>query len=398
MNFYYSNHLPVTSDNLYEAFEKVLTQRGESLGYSFTEAFKDWENQKGFPVIHVSADDNSRAFTVTQERYYAVSETKVEGDSRRWFIPLNLATETNPNFDDTQFTGYFHKNDFFTKVTYPNQFDSSQWFIFNKQQMGFYRVNYDNSNWQQLIKVLNSDNFNQIHVLNRAQLVDDSLNLALDGYLSYETALNVLNYLNRETDYIPWRAAITNLDKIDYLLDGQPIQDVFRRFFKNTLQKMYLAYGLAEKPQDTLMDKLARELAIDWSCRLGNQKCLQDTFLLLKKSLDNNEKIPDSLEVTIICNGLKGLNRQNEFVQIWRRMQDSNDQAERLRLIDGMLCSSDPKALTDLLETTLVSSDEVYYRTHERQRILNNILIKSPVGVTVTIDFIAEYYDEIVSM
>ena len=79
-------------------------------------------------------------------------------------------------------------------------------------------------------------------------------------------------------------------------------------------------------------------------------------------------------------------------------MQSSTDQAKRLRIIDGLMCSSDSKALRDLLETVLVNSAETNYRTHERQRILNNVYVKSSVGFPVTIDFISEFYDEIVSM
>lgn len=44
--------------------------------------------------------------------------------------------------------------------------------------------------------------------MNRAQLIDDSFNLARAGMLDYNVALNLSTYLQAEDDYIPWYTAI----------------------------------------------------------------------------------------------------------------------------------------------------------------------------------------------
>lgn len=227
--------------------------------------------------MHVKLDDVNRQNVVSQERYYAASETRVGNDNRRWHIPLNLASASNPNFDDTKFTHYFEDDQGPTKnFAYPAGFDSAKWFVFNKQQLGFYRVNYDFNNWHELFKILNSDNFRQIHVLIRAQLVDDPLNLAADGYLSYEVAFRVLSYLSRETDYIPWRAAVPiMLDKLHSLLMGRPNYEAFKTFVRRLARRVHVFFGFEEKSGDSMMEKFTRELAIDWSCRMGDLRCLK---------------------------------------------------------------------------------------------------------------------------
>ena len=48
-----------------------------------------------------------------------------------------------------------------------------------------------------------------IHVVNRAQIMDDALNLAKSGLLEYDTALSVTGYLSKEVEYIPWKASLT---------------------------------------------------------------------------------------------------------------------------------------------------------------------------------------------
>lgn len=67
-----------------------------------------------------------------------------------------------------------------------------------------------------IIKQLNKPSFKDISTINRAQLIDDALNLARAGKLNYTIALDVTSYLAHETEYLPWRAA---LNAINYLND-----------------------------------------------------------------------------------------------------------------------------------------------------------------------------------
>lgn len=76
-------------------------------------------------------------------------------------------------------------------------------------------MNYDKDNWNELIRQLNVSH-GAIHVLNRAQLIDDSFNLARAGLLEYSTALDLSTYLNHEDDVMPWYTAI---DCLSYVVE-----------------------------------------------------------------------------------------------------------------------------------------------------------------------------------
>lgn len=173
--------------------------------FDFDAALRSWELQKGYPVIHVSLSD-SRQFTVTQQRFFT-NKKEVNDDLSSWYIPLNFATASDPNFEDTKITNYFVNRQDLISIDTPAQFDASQWFVFNKQQLGYYRVMYDFANWHALIVALNSDDYVKIHVLNRVQLIDDTISFASGGYLDYTVTFGILEYLSRETEYTAWYAA-----------------------------------------------------------------------------------------------------------------------------------------------------------------------------------------------
>jgi hypothetical protein len=75
---------------------------------------------------------------------------------------------------------------------------------------------------------LASDDFEKIHVLNRASIVDDWLNLARAGLLDYEITLRGLQYLRHETNFLPFRSAFTGLDTLIRKFSTSPDYDIFK--------------------------------------------------------------------------------------------------------------------------------------------------------------------------
>ena len=95
--------------------------------------------------------------------------------------------------------------------------------------LGYYRVNYDEKNWRLIIDQLNEDH-NKIHVINRAQLINDALNFASIGLLNYDLALGVTSYLDKETEYFPWYAALNGLEYVGTMLEETASYGNFKVF------------------------------------------------------------------------------------------------------------------------------------------------------------------------
>lgn len=66
------------------------------------------------------------------------------------------------------------------------------------------RVNYDITNWQKIIRYLNSEEYSNIHVLNRAQIIDDAFTFVLKNQIHSSLFIDLINYLSRERDYVAW--------------------------------------------------------------------------------------------------------------------------------------------------------------------------------------------------
>lgn len=98
-------------------------------------------------------------------------------------------------------------------------------------------------------------NHSGIHVQNRAQIVDDLLNLARAEYVNYTIALSGLEYLKRESAYIPWLAAFNNLAYVTSRLKGDDFEQykvlysIFRKH-SNVFQHFQRDMTKSEIPLD----------------------------------------------------------------------------------------------------------------------------------------------------
>ena len=165
-------------------------------------------------------------FDLSQERFLLVNnENSKDKHDYRWWIPISYTSQQSPNFTDTRPVLWMPKESKTKRIG--DLPPTNAWKIFNIQQTGYYRVNYDDNNWKQLVDQLKA-NHKVIHITNRAQLLDDSLDLARSGRLSYDIALDVSSYLGKEAEYVPWGAALNNLAFINNMLQRTETYGAFQ--------------------------------------------------------------------------------------------------------------------------------------------------------------------------
>ena len=79
--------------------------------------------------------------------------------------------------------------------------------------------------------------------INRAQILDDSFNLARADLLDYPTALANTEYLILETDFIPWSSALTGFSYLENMMKRSPGFGDLKTYLLATLQPLYDRLG-----------------------------------------------------------------------------------------------------------------------------------------------------------
>ncbi|XP_045589793.2 aminopeptidase N isoform X1 [Procambarus clarkii] len=267
-----------------------------------------WTLQKGFPVVTVSRVSATSA-VVTQEYFVLDKTAATEGSTtaRKWWIPVTSTTQMRPEFNDTSVRLWLSGDGtepVSQRISVP---EPHYWVIFNVKQTGYYRVNYDQANWELLIQQLQEDH-RVIHVTNRAQIIDDAFNLARAGRLSYKTALATIAYLGQEEERVPWEAAFFNFKYLFHMFSRDPSYGALRDYLMSVVLPAYERLGFEEVPEEDLPIMLLRSSVLTWACYLGHPDCRIKSLNLFRSWMANPETfkgISANVAATVYCTALK---------------------------------------------------------------------------------------------
>ncbi|MED6236322.1 hypothetical protein ATANTOWER_007459 [Ataeniobius toweri] len=107
--------------------------------------------------------------------------------------------------------------------------------------MGFYRVNYDEGNWERLIAKLSSSH-QDIPVINRAQIIDDAFSLAKANIANTTLALRTTTFLNKEVEYMPWQTARKNLNYFFHMFGCSEVYGPMKAYIRKQVTPLFLYY------------------------------------------------------------------------------------------------------------------------------------------------------------
>uniref|UniRef100_A0ACB8E535 Uncharacterized protein n=1 Tax=Sphaerodactylus townsendi TaxID=933632 RepID=A0ACB8E535_9SAUR len=190
-----------------------------------------WTLQMGFPVLSV----DTRLGSVSQRHFLLDPNSTVQRPSEfnyTWIVPVSWMTS------DNQTGTYWLQETSDTNGNFSTASEPGKWLICNINVTGYFRVNYDQENWDRLLGQLGS-NHQVIPVLNRAQLIDDAFNLARANYTSTELALNTTRYLSLETDYLPWDTALSNLGYFKLMFDRSEVYGPMKKYIRKQVAPLF---------------------------------------------------------------------------------------------------------------------------------------------------------------
>lgn len=284
----------------------------------------------GFPLVTAIRTGNE--LKLTQKRF--LSDILDHNDTSTWNIPITLATNgthfTNPLSQLTIFEG--RNSNITIKLDHP----TLDFYILNVQQYGYYRVNYDMENWQAIGRALKSEKHGNIHVTNRAQIIDDLFNLAKIGYLKYDLVFEILRYVKNEREYTPWLATLNGLSYLQQRVSSEDVE-LKKMFDSFVLDILTDIYDYINKLENGSHLYYINGIQIrTWACKYGQEKCVNNSLVEFEKA-SNGENIKSDLKPAVYCTGLRETN--TSWDKFWDMYVNTNYATEQATILTALGCS-----------------------------------------------------------
>nr|XP_019533285.2 aminopeptidase N-like [Aedes albopictus] len=369
-----------TPDDLYDAVEQAI--KGKDVipnSYSVKQLMESWTNAAGYPVLNIRRNYKSGEIVMSQEQFLT---NKWLPNDHVWHIPYNYVDRNIREAADEPNYQWLTSKAGVLKTETPND----QWIIFNREQFGYYRVNYDRRNWELIIETLLTNPM-AIHRGNRAQLIDDAFNLARSERLDMSIALKLLSYLRLETEYAPWAAANNALNYFYNKLQGTVHYQGFVNFVSEMVSDVYKTLDVDKvSPEESTLHKYLKQTITNWACRVGHQDCLDKTYDALREEFSNGVVVHPDVASVVYCHGLREGTYQ-ELSYLVPKMASSINQAHRTELITALGCTKDIQSVTSLL--TIIHLPTVNYLSTEKSQIVDAIVAgTSSEGLAVLVQSI----------
>ncbi|XP_053690819.1 aminopeptidase N-like [Sabethes cyaneus] len=381
LNIYLEKHKlsSATPDDLYVALQTAIEDKSVLPdGLTVKLLMESWTDAAGYPLLNVKRLYRNGDVIISQERFIA---NKRLPNDHVWSIPYNYVARSAPRAAEPEDVHWLTSKAAKLTINTPD----NQWIIFNREQFGYYRVNYDLQNWKLIIDALLTNPLS-ISRSNRAQLIDDAFNLARSERLDMSVALELLQYLRYETEYAPWAAANTVLNYFYDKLLGTSHYANFGKFVTEIVSEVYKTLQIdTVSPEEPTLHKYLKQTISTWACRVGIQDCLDKAYTALKQEVDGGTAVHPDVASAVYCHGLLD-GTYRELSYLLPKMVGSTNQAQRTELISAVGCSKDENSIKALL--LAIQLPNVVYLSTERTQIVEAIVGGSLEGVAIAVDYL----------
>uniref|UniRef100_A0A1B0CGD8 Putative puromycin-sensitive aminopeptidase n=1 Tax=Lutzomyia longipalpis TaxID=7200 RepID=A0A1B0CGD8_LUTLO len=356
-----------------------------------------WTDQPGYPLITVMRNYQTNDIVVNQQRFLS-SREEFDRDGLSWYIPLSIATAKNPEMMDSKPREWLKRGtrELVIKTIENQTWTSDDWILFNIQQTGYYRVNYDTHNWKLLANDLYKGSPYTIGLINRAQIIDDSFNLAYSDIIQFTIALDIIKYVKYEREYAVWVTAYRHLLNMIRRLDGPSYSLYFGRFLQHLTYDHFDRLDVFENThgKDEVKDTFLRPIIVDLACRSGSGMCLIATrTMVTAEALTGHVLVPHEKPSIYYCHGLKNAD-ENTFQFFWRKLKSLTNEQERTHITNSISCYHNFNSVYALLlETANPNLVDVFYTNLERFQILMTAARNG--NVKAVVHFLRENHEDI---
>ncbi|MHA2001527.1 MAG: M1 family metallopeptidase [Promethearchaeota archaeon] len=316
------------SNQYWEAFE-------EATGEPIQEFANSWVHQEGYPMVTVVREGNQLKLSQHRFTYLPNEETTV------WLIPIKILFLKKDGTSETRDIVFKEQT---MNLEIPKD---TKTFKLNAEQTGFYRVNYDETVWNELGELVKSKKLSPI---DRFGIASDYRALLESRKVSTTDYLDFLDkYFAMEDGYLALDEIATALKSIYTLqkTNQTQIAAVGQKIFDNALEK----YGYNPKEEDSVQDAEMRNRLLWMAYYFGSKKVKE--FAESKfEGLLRGEKVNAEIYGAIVQVGaLSNLNSLEYFKK--QLEDDSVPETMKHSILRGLGNFKDEKILKELLEYNL---------------------------------------------
>nr|XP_031842296.1 glutamyl aminopeptidase-like [Nomia melanderi]XP_031842297.1 glutamyl aminopeptidase-like [Nomia melanderi]XP_031842298.1 glutamyl aminopeptidase-like [Nomia melanderi]XP_031842299.1 glutamyl aminopeptidase-like [Nomia melanderi] len=370
--------------DLFKILENVSPVR-----LNVTEIMDTWTRQMGFPVVNVKKSENK--YILTQKRFLADPDAEFDSsDSEygyKWTIPITYIT--NKTSEPTLV--WFDKNA--TELVIELN-DTIDWIKFNAEEVGYYRVNYEPSEWETINHLLKYYH-KRLSVSDRAHLLEDAFSLAAAQELDYGVPMNMTAYLSQEHHAVPWKVAESKLTAIDTLLSSTNLSSKFKRYVRDLVDSVYHEVAWQVEPTEDRITLRLRTSVLGLACSVGHEECLEDAGQIFTKWIQDPKDIrphPD-IRALVYYYGMHNIGDEASWKIMFDRFVAETDSTEKLKLMRGLAGIRSTWILNKFITT---ATDENYVRSQDFFGCLSAIS-GNPVGTPLVWDWVRSNWEFLVN-
>ncbi|XP_057655305.1 aminopeptidase N-like [Diorhabda carinulata] len=371
-----------TPDDLWEAFTQVIPNGTLRESIPFTEFIKNWIKESGYPIVIVQT--NGSNVILTQKRF-----SYENFDDKQWYVPITYKLSGSQTFE----TAWLKPN---RSLQLNNVLSDNGWIVINHNSQGYYRVHYDSIMLERLTTALKSD-INQFSDLDRAQIVDDILNLASSTKMEYSEVFKILQYVKNETSYYPLYAAIKSLDGVKNIFGndsilGKKMNNMVLELTENIINSVSFTNWTTINQISVLKFNML------WTtvCSSGQEKCILETTKLYQQFKRNEIKIHPNQRYLVYCNAIRySSNIQEDWNFLWNRLHEIDQPHEIRDILNSLGCTSNNKYLETFLTQSINSSSVI--RLQDITTVWSTVCKNNPNGVDIAFDYFTKNYEQILN-
>ncbi|KAH8330498.1 hypothetical protein KR067_004043 [Drosophila pandora] len=370
------SHKSSRPENLLAEWQSTWPDRFKN---SSKEIFESFTTQVGYPLVNAELSSDRMSVRFTQQRFL-LKENDGSNASLVYSVPITFTNSISPKFYNTT-------TNFILNGTEPETWNfhhALDWIIVNVQQCGYYRVNYTENNWRSIQSLLASNSWGGVHENNRAQIVDDLFNLARAGLISYNLTLDVIEYLETETHYIPWTSAFNGFSFLTIRLGNDTAN--FNSYIQALTQKAYNQLGFNETESDTALDIYLRTKVLSWACRYGSADCINRA----KTYFQSLSTVPKNIRATVYCVGLRE-GGSTEFEALYNKFKVETVATEETLLQNSFGCVKTQALIERVFN--LILSDEI--RRQDKSSVLATLYTENNENVSPVFALVTQKFEEL---